>query len=124
MPAKSFRLMTVPALCAAVLALQGCDVVGPISSNAVLSDQRIADMTANYFSSTEAHVQVFGFDRQRESTDSASKQEKVHAGSVALPWICSLSLLLAWKVTTRRAWMGIASPVRGLRPGRGALVRI
>ena len=68
MPAKSFRLMTVPALCAAVLALQGCDVVGPISSNAVLSDQRIADMTANYFSSTEAHVQVFGFDRQREST--------------------------------------------------------
>ena len=68
MPAKSFRLMTVPALCAAVLALQGCDVVGPISSNAVLSDQRIADMTANYFSSTEAHVQVFGFDRQRVST--------------------------------------------------------
>ena len=68
MPALSTRLLALPALCAAVLALQGCDVVGPISTNAVLSDQRIADMTANYFSSTEAHVQVFGFDRQREST--------------------------------------------------------
>ena len=41
-----------------------------------------------------------------------------------VPWICSLSLWLAWKVTTRRASIGIASPVRGLRPGRGALVRI
>ena len=41
-----------------------------------------------------------------------------------MPWICSLSLWLAWKVTTRRASIGIASPVRGLRPGRGALVRI
>ena len=68
MTALSSRLLALPALCAAVLALLGCDVVGPISTNAVLSDQRIADMTANYFSSTEAHVQVFGFDRQREST--------------------------------------------------------
>ena len=68
MPALSIRLLALPTLCAAVLALQGCDVVGPISTNAVLSDQRIADMTANYFSSTEAHVQVFGFERQREST--------------------------------------------------------
>ena len=33
---------------------------------------------------------------------------------------CSLSLLLAWKVTTRRAPIGIASPCAGLRPGRGA----
>ena len=68
MPALSIRLLALPALCAAVLALQGCDVVGPISTNAVLSDQAIAEKTANYFSSTEAHVQVFGFDRQREST--------------------------------------------------------
>jgi len=61
-------LIGLPALGALVLALQGCDVVGPIGSNAVLSDQVIADKTAAYFNSTEAHVQVFGFDRQREST--------------------------------------------------------
>ncbi|MGE8493618.1 MULTISPECIES: hypothetical protein [Comamonas] len=65
---KSLPLAAWPALCVAVLALQGCDVVAPIGSNAVLSDQVIAEKTANYFSSTEAHVQVFGFDRQREST--------------------------------------------------------
>ena len=41
-----------------------------------------------------------------------------------LPWIWSLSLWLAWNVTTRRASIGIGSPVLGLRPGRGALVRI
>ena len=68
MPALPIRLLALPTLCAAMLALQGCDVVGPISTNAVLSDQAIAEKTANYFSSTEAHVQVFGFDRQREST--------------------------------------------------------
>ena len=68
MNTQRLRLMTLPALCATVLALQGCDVVGPISTNAVLSDQAIADKTAQYFSSTEAHVQVFGFERQREST--------------------------------------------------------
>src|SRR5574343_954840 len=39
-------------------------------------------------------------------------------------WIASLSLWLAWKVATRRASIGISSPVRGLRPGRAALVRI
>ena len=39
-------------------------------------------------------------------------------------WMWSFSLWLAWKVTTRRASMAMASPVRGLRPGRGALVRI
>ena len=68
--ALNHRLRTVhiAGLCAAVLALQGCDVVGPITTNAVLSDQAIAEKTANYFSSTEAHVQVFGFDRQREAT--------------------------------------------------------
>ena len=34
-----------------------------------------------------------------------------------LPWICSFSLALAWKVATRRSPIGMASPVRGLRPG-------
>ena len=68
MRATPLRLGGLAAACALVLALSGCDVVGPISSNAVLSDQAIAEKTANYFSSTEAHVQVFGFDRQREST--------------------------------------------------------
>ena len=68
MRATPLRLGGLAAACALVLALSGCDVVGPISSNAVLSDQAIADRTADYFSSTEAHVQVFGFDRRREST--------------------------------------------------------
>jgi hypothetical protein len=68
MRATPLRLGGLAAACALVLALSGCDVVGPISSNAVLSDQAIADRTADYFSSTEAHVQVFGFERQREST--------------------------------------------------------
>ena len=62
---RTLRWISLPAL---VLALQACDVVGPISTNAVLSDQAIANKTADYFSSTEAHVQVFGFDRQREHT--------------------------------------------------------
>lgn len=62
---KTLRWISLPAL---VLALQACDVVGPISSNAVLSDQTIANKTADYFSSTEAHVQVFGFERKREAT--------------------------------------------------------
>src|SRR3954471_23082066 len=51
-------------------------------------------------------------------------QASVGSEEPPLPWICSLSLWLAWKVTTRRASIGMASPVRGLRPGRGALVRI
>ena len=37
------------------------------------------------------------------------------------PCTMPLSLWLAWKVTTLRALIGISSPVRGLRPGRGAL---
>ena len=65
MNTRTLRWIGLPAL---LLALQGCDVVGPISTNAVLSDQAIANKTADYFSSTEAHVQVFGFERQREST--------------------------------------------------------
>ncbi|CFP67154.1 Uncharacterised protein [Bordetella pertussis] len=39
---------------------------------------------------------------------------------------CSTTLLsfwLAWKVTTRRAAMGMVSPVLGLRPGLGGLSR-
>ena len=59
MRATPLRLGGLAAACALVLALSGCDVVGPISSNAVLSDQAIANRTADYFSSTEAHVQVF-----------------------------------------------------------------
>src|SRR5687768_7716880 len=35
----------------------------------------------------------------------------------------ALSFWLAWKVTTRRALMGISSPVLGLRPGRCGLSR-
>jgi hypothetical protein len=34
-----------------------------------------------------------------------------------------LSFWLAWKVTTRRAVIGISSPVLGLRPGRCGLSR-
>ena len=68
MRATPLRLGGLAAACALVLALSGCDVVGPISSNAVLSDQAIADRTADYFSSTEAHVQVFGFQSDVEST--------------------------------------------------------
>ena len=52
----------------AVLALQGCEAVVPGSMNAVLTDKAIADKTAEFFSSTEAHVQVFGFRRNVEST--------------------------------------------------------
>src|SRR5690606_35419730 len=53
-------------------------------------------------------------------------------GSVDASWgsrqwpassICVLSFWLAWKVTTRRAEIGISSPVLGLRPGRWGLSR-
>src|SRR5690606_13528851 len=37
--------------------------------------------------------------------------------------IWALSFCEAWKVTTRRAEMGISSPVFGLRPGRCGLSR-
>mgnify|MGYP006949117309 CR=1 FL=1 len=38
--------------------------------------------------------------------------------------ICSLSIALALKVTTRLGGIGTGSPVRGLRPGRPDLERI
>ena len=52
----------------ALLALQGCDGALPVGANAVLTDQMIADRTAAFFGSTEAHVQVFGFQRGVETT--------------------------------------------------------
>src|SRR5690606_36111319 len=46
-----------------------------------------------------------------------------HQREAAASSICVLSFWLAWKVTTRRAEMGISSPVLGLRPGRWGLSR-
>src|SRR5690606_34504027 len=45
-----------------------------------------------------------------------------HAASPLVP-TPSLSFWLAWNVTTLRAAMGMTSPVLGLRPGRGGLLR-
>src|SRR5690606_29196455 len=54
------------------------------------------------------------------------RQDRLGVGPGAqssMPSICAFSFWLAWKVTTRRAEIGISSPVLGLRPGRWGLSR-